>query len=856
MFTSSASLELEVFHALTEVVNRRRPPPRELPPRVSAFTGRTAELEELDGLLRIDRAPFAVVISAVSGTAGVGKTALAVYWAHAISDLFPDGQLYVDLRGYDPGRPMPAREALAMFLRALGVDGASIPHDTDERASQYRTLLAGRRMLILLDNAASTEQVRLLLPGGASCLVLVTSRDSLTGLVARHGAHRIDLDALPLDDAVALLRRLIGVRLDSEPDAAVMLAVQCARLPLALRVAAELAVTRSDTPLTELNAELVDEQRRLELLDAGSDTRTSIRAVFSWSYNRLPDEAARAFALLGLHPGPDIDAAAAAALFDVTRECSQHLLDTLMRAHLTHRTAPGRYGMHDLLRTYARSLVARDLAAEQDHATGRLLDYYLGSATLANRYLAPDDTEMDGLVQDIHVAIAPLSNTEEALAWMEDEHRNLVACVELASHRQARDVVHLSVALHAFLRTRGYWDQAAFVHQAALAAARQAGYLHGQACTLHDLGVVLYLTDDYRGAVGALDEALVIFRILADTTGVASALHRLGIARVALGDYPSAAQALDEAVAISRAAGNKLGAANALNEIGALSYLTGDYPSAAVALDEALAIYRELGDTLGQANALHDLGVLRYLTDDYIAAAEPLEEALTLYRDLGDRRGQANVLNEVGIVRYLTGDYTNALAPLGEALAYYRDLGDRLGQANALKDLGVVHWMSEQADEALSLLETALAIYRDLGHRLGQANALKELGVVRNVRGDNNGAWDALDEALELSRELDDRLSIAETLTRMGALMLAANHSRGALAHYTEALSLAREVHSALEEARALEGIGRCLLKGPRTDDGRAHLRQSQLIYERLCVPQASVVASVLANSIAGEEHD
>ena len=317
----------------------------------------------------------AVPIAVLAGTAGVGKTALAVRWARRAAAAFPDGQLYVNLRGYDPGAPVAPGDALAGFLRALGLAGDDIPAGEDERAAAYRSLLDGRRMLVVLDNAASVEQARPLLPGSPTCLVVVTSRDSLAGLVARHGARRLDLDMLPAADAIGLLRTLIGDRVDAEPDAAAELAGQCARLPLALRVAAELAAASPDSRLAELAGELAGEQRRLDLLDAGGDERTAVRGVFSWSYRHLPAAAARAFRLIGLHPGPDFDAYAVAALTaptaltgatagsssrPVTATQAKDALALLARAHLVHPAGGGRYGMHDLLRAYARELAAAE----------------------------------------------------------------------------------------------------------------------------------------------------------------------------------------------------------------------------------------------------------------------------------------------------------------------------------------------------------------------------------------------------------------------------------------------------------------------------------------------------------------
>jgi DNA-binding SARP family transcriptional activator len=287
--------------------------PRQLPGTVRHFTGRSAELTALTSLLKEDGEPPAIVISAIGGTAGVGKTALAVHWANQVTARFPDGQLYVNLRGYDNGQPMTTGEALARFLRALGIPGRDIPSETDERAAQYQSLLAGRRVLVLLDNAMSVAQVRLLVAASPSCTTVVTSRDALTGLVARDGAVRLDLDLLPEADAVTLLCALIGVRATDDPEATAALAGRCVRLPLALRVAAELAAARPKVPLTHLVAELADRQRLLDLLDAGGDPQTAVRAVFSWSCRHLPGEVLGMFWLLGLHPGPDLDAHAAAA---------------------------------------------------------------------------------------------------------------------------------------------------------------------------------------------------------------------------------------------------------------------------------------------------------------------------------------------------------------------------------------------------------------------------------------------------------------------------------------------------------------------------------------------------------------
>ncbi|GIH20462.1 NB-ARC domain-containing protein [Rugosimonospora africana] len=329
--------------------------PRELPMAVRCFTGRSAELSALSAVVDEPGGDGRLVVAVVSGTAGAGKTALAIEWAHRAASRFPDGQLYVDLRGYDPDRPMNAADVLARFLGVLGVPDPERPLDLDGRATRYRTAIAGRRMLIVLDNASTVDQVRPLLPGTASATVLVTSRDSLAGLIARDGAHRISLDVLPSADAHTLLRRLIGPRADAEPGAVATLTERCAQLPLALRNAAELATARPASTLTELGNELADRQRRLELLDAGGDPRTAVSAIFSWSVRRLPLDVARTFRLLGLYSGADFDAYDTAALVNGDLSTAQRSLDMLARAHLIHPTMGGRHGMHDLLRAYAAS---------------------------------------------------------------------------------------------------------------------------------------------------------------------------------------------------------------------------------------------------------------------------------------------------------------------------------------------------------------------------------------------------------------------------------------------------------------------------------------------------------------------
>jgi hypothetical protein len=441
--------------------------PQELPAPVAHFVGQAKELAVLSGLLnRVgERKPEAVVISAIGGTAGVGKTALAVHWAHQVADRFPDGQLYVNLRGYDPGRPMAAADALARFLRALGLRGQEIPPEEDERASRYRSLLAGKRMLVVLDNAGSAEQVRPLLPGAPASMVVVTSRDSLAGLVARDGASRLDLDLMPLEEAVLLLRALIGAKVDADVDATRQLAVQCCRLPLALRVAAELASARPGSSVADLVAELDDQQKRLDQLDAAGDPRTAVRAVFSWSYRHLDAVSVGVFRSLGLHPGADVEPYAVAALSGFALGQAHRALGQLARANLIQPGPPGRYAMHDLLRAYAGELAAEDGDAARAALT-RLFDHYLAAAATAMDVLYPAErNRRPRITPSTGDTIPPVSTAAEAHAWLDAQRPTLISAAEhMVAHGWPGHAIRLAETLYRYLYSGSYHADAVAIH--------------------------------------------------------------------------------------------------------------------------------------------------------------------------------------------------------------------------------------------------------------------------------------------------------------------------------------------------------------------------------------------------------
>jgi len=742
-------------------VGEARVVPAQLPADVDVFTGRAEELAELDRLLtaaptQTDATDAAgggstsVVISAVSGTAGVGKTALALRWAHRVRGEFPDGQLYLDLRGYDPDQPLSPGYALAGFLRALGVAGADIPPEVEERAAAYRSLLDGRRMLVVLDNASSVEQVRPLLPGTPSTLVMVTSRDALAGLVARHGARRLDL--LPPEDAVTLLGRLIGDRVAAEPDAAVTLAGQCAWLPLALRIAA----TRPTTALAQLVAELADEQRRLELLDAGGDPRTAVRSVFSWSYRHLPAEAARAFRRLGLHPGPDLDPYAAAALTHTNREQAQHLLDLLARAHLIGSTSPGRYGMHDLLRAYATYLAGIEDSEEKRWAAlTRLFDHYLATAGAAMDTLHPAEQGRRPRIRPPATPTPPVPDPPAARAWLDAERVTLIAvCAYTAARGWPGHTIGLSTILFRYLEVGGHYPDAVAIHTHALHAARDTGDRAAEAHALTNLGAVYWRQGRYGQAAEHHQQALTLFRELGDRDGEAHALGNLGLVHWQQGRYRQAAEHHQQALTLARELGDRDGEAHALDNLGLVYQRQGRHQQAAEHHQQALTLYRELGHQVGQAYAADNLGTVHQRQGRHQQAAEHHQQALALAREIGHRAGEAHALDNLGTVYQRQGRHQQAAEHHQQALTLYRELGHRTGEARALNGVGETHHATGHPEQAYAHHAAALTLAGQIGDRYEQARAHSGLAHTDYATGELDQAHHHWRQALGLYTDL------------------------------------------------------------------------------------------------------
>jgi DNA-binding SARP family transcriptional activator/Tfp pilus assembly protein PilF len=750
--------------ALAGTPEARRPPaaypellvPRQLPAPVAHFAGRAAELTALTQLLdRADRqTPPTVVISAIGGTAGVGKTALAVSWAHQVAGRFPDGQLYVNLRGYDPGQPVPPGDALAGFLRAQGMAGQDIPVELEERAARYRSLLSGRRLLVILDNAGSVQQVRPLLPGAPGCMVLVTSRDSLAGLVARDGARRLELDLLPQAEAVGLLRELIGDRADADPAAAAALARQCCRLPLALRVAAELAAARPRMTLAALAAELADQQRRLDLLEAGGDARTAVRAVFSWSCRNLDTAAFRAFRLAGLHPGPDLEPYAVAAITDTSIGQARHLLDQLVRAHLIQPAGEDRYGLHDLLRAYARELAdARDSAADRRAALTRLFDYYLHTAAAGMNALHGAERDRRPLVASA-TPVPELTEPDIARAWLDAERASLVAVARYAGQGWPGHVIRLADLLSNYLDASGHHPQAITIHSCAQNAARQAGDRAAEATALRNLGFVYLRQDGYQEAASHFLQALALFRETGDRYGQASVLANLGVLEGQQRHGQRAVSYLRQALAVQRELGNRAAEASALGNLGCAYELQGRYRQAAECLQQSHALYLEASDLTGQAYALGNLGDVYLRQDRCQQAADHLQQALALSRQAGDRVGQANMLNNLGTVHLRLGRYQQADDHHQQALDLCRETGSRSGEAEALNGLGEVLLATGRTGPALAQHTGALRLASEIGDKYQQARAHDGLARSYRASGDTGRAREHWQRALALHTDL------------------------------------------------------------------------------------------------------
>lgn len=661
--------------------------PDDLPVDLRDFTGRERELDELDTLL--DTPASAMVISAVDGTAGVGKTSLAVHWAHQVRDRFPDGRMHINLQGFAPVPPVQPRRALELLLRGLGVPDADIPAGIDARSQLYRETLAGRRILILLDNALDVNQVRPLLPTSSPSLALITSRSRLTGLAVRDGARLLTLDVLSPIESIALLREILGVaRFDEQ--AASELAELCGHLPLALRIAGVRLLTRSAFRVADAVHELRNETHRIDVLSEDEDDQSTIRNVFSWSYQRLGPAEQRAFRLLGLHRGPSLSEHAVAALTGMTGAGPDPVLATLVSLHLVEQDRPGRNHIHDLLRLYAAELCRADESKHDRRAAiERVLHWYVSSADTADTLLArQQSTKTEPLPPHPQVRPVQFATAEDALAWFDDEYSTVLDIARQAIDEQLYELCwRLPLATWSFFQRRSRWLDWIELQEMGLQAARLAGHDQAEAWILTGLGDVHDDLEHYEEALRCHHEALQIHRRLGNAKGEATAVNNYAVSLDNLERYDEAIEQYLSALAIFRATADRQGEGMVLNNLGTAYLMTGQLTEAESYYRESLDVRRELGDDFGEGMTLHNLGEVKDSLDDLPAAAELFRQSLAVHRAAGHLRGEARALHRLGEVQYRLGEEPVARQNWQMALDILESVGD------------------PDADEVLALLE-------------------------------------------------------------------------------------------------------------------------------------------------------
>lgn len=766
--------------------------PAQLPPAVAGFTGRAAALAELGSLL--PARPPAGSIAVIAGTAGVGKTALAVHWAHRHRGDFPDGQLYVNLGGYAPSPPTAPERALAGFLRALGVPAEQVPVDADEAAALYRSLLADLRMLVVLDNASSPGQVRPLLPGGQGCLTVITSRDRLAGLVVRDGAHHLDLGVLSDDEALALLTDLLGAaRTSAEPESVAELAALCARLPLALRIATAQLARHPRQPVGELAAEM-REGNRLAVLEVSGDEQSAVRAAFDLSHATLSPDARRLFQLAGLQPGSDVSTRAAAALAGNDAAEARRLLADLTTAHLLDERAPGRFAMHDLLRLYAAERAEQEIsAADRAAATGRLCDHYLLMADAAARVLYPNMQRLP-VPPGLSTAVADvgtMASHTDAQAWLDAERPNLVATVTwTAQHGPKQTAWLIADAMRGYFWTRRHHIDWLAVAEAGLAAA--AAEQDWQAMVAADLSLAAAKRSLTRfdEAAGHLIQAADLARKAGWLQGEAAAVGSLANVFRDQGRMAEAAEQHRRALEIYRQTGSRGGEATSLVNLGNVLLEMGCPPDEATApLIQSLAIYREIGARHAEANALNSLGCAYLIQGQYAEAQDHLNQALALHREIGSREGEADDLTNLAELHIDTGEYERARELATASLELARESDERRVVIDATNTLGVVARLLGDAASAARCHQDCLTTDED-GYGRGEATALIGLASAQADLGQHDLARATVERALLITRKTGLRLLEGHALTAAAGIALACGEADQARADAHAALTV------------------------------------------------------------------
>ncbi|MFD3486002.1 ATP-binding protein [Streptomyces sp. NPDC058665] len=714
----------------------RYPTPRQLPGNIRHFVNRTAELERLDATLHGERDRSVVPVFVIAGTAGAGKTSLALRWAHRLRDQYSDGHLYVNLRGYDAGEPLTARDVLPQLLIALGLPAAAVPDSTQAAAALYRSVLADRKVLIVLDNAATVAQVRPLLPGNANCLTVVTSRGRLSGLSVRDGAYRLTLGTLPEQEAVALLREVTAdFRTDPE-DELIELARMCAHLPLALRIAAERAADRPHMRLQELISDLRDESALWDALSTGDEEEAeAVRAVFAWSYQALPPDAARVFRLLGLYPGPEFGIGAAAALTGLSVRRTRQLLDVLAGAHLLMQKAPDRFEFHDLLRAYAGDEAQREESPEgRSAALRRTLDWYLHTADAAQGWIMPAEDRLPLGPPDAGVTPFTFTDYDQAVDWAERENANFLPAVR-ASEKAGLDryAWQLAAVLWNAKAPSSLTTDWLAVGEIGLTAARRLNEQPATAMLLENHGFGYTKINRLAESVSCHEEALSIRRELGDRDGEASSLNALGLVHLRQRRLDSAAARLVEAARVFGELGQAHWQSVSVANLALVHYQAGRLMDAFDGAQRALSAHRRHGNTRSVGNALWLLSSIRLDRGEPEEALRDAQEAVRIALDLRSHVLESNWLLALGDAEQALGHYGDALTAYHRSATLHRRLGDRSREARAWQGAGGVCHRLDRTEEAAGFYRRAAVAHRELDDAWNEAVALDGLaGVLRD----------------------------------------------------------------------------------------------------------------------------
>jgi tetratricopeptide (TPR) repeat protein len=779
--------------------------PRQLPTPASNFVGRKAELGQLDSLIKTSKTqPSVAVISAVSGTAGVGKTALAIHWGHSKERRFPDGTLYVNMRGYDPEHAVQPAEALAQLLRALGAE--PIPYSRDERATLFRTMIRDKKMLIVVDNARSADQVRPLLPGVTNSFLIITSRDMMSGLVTREGILRIPLDTLSVDEATTLLRQLVGTRAEEDPEATARLAERCAYLPLALRIAGEFVAVRGKSSLSDLVTELAEEQQRLDNFEVADDPQTAIRSVFSWSYGHLPRELQTAFRLIGYSPSRSYDPHDIAAIVAPRPIASHNTVRTFVRASLMKEVSHNRFELYDLIREYGKELaIATDPENDLLTSVKRLAHHLIWhSAVASDQLYTTAHTPSVSFARDSE---APFKDRASMIQWLTAERENLAPMCEWLSKTTISSLATvLSTTTHRFLDANGYYDDEFAIQNYALHVAEQ----------IND------------------DEA----RLAAEM--------RLGTTFLRVGQTDEALERYERVIEGRRRTGDTEGEARALGNRGLVLERTGKFQEALEDHQQAVKLHQEAGDDEGLASSYANIGNALESLGRYADSLDYFTKALTLYVTRGDLAGQGRTLNNAANVSYRLGKYEEALAGYRESVRIKRTISDRLGEANAQSNVGLTLMSLHRDDEALIELERAKILTDEVGEVASKASITNNLASAYRTVERLEEALSYHQEALAQSVSSGDTGLEAEILNDLAMTLGSIKRYDESAEHYRRALNTATAGENRYECGRAFDGLAKIAFLTGHNDQAREIWVRALKIFESLQTPQVTRIKSAL----------